>query len=189
MGCRSFHRRSVSLLASSFLGQRMPRSGVNSDRARRFFAARLLFPACVAIIGYASGWECAQAAAVLTEPELDAVNAGLLQIELDLSASADGPNAVTSTQGAIAVADTTVVRISIDPSAPPPAQAHLLGVSQAEIGIAHGTADASGGNNPKCAANVNVEGGDSVQTTQTSTITVMAATCACSAFVVDLLTR
>ena len=159
----------------------MPRSGVHRDR---FPGARLLFPVCLAIFGYAVDWGGARAAAILTEPELDAVNAGLLQIDLNLSASADGPSAVTSTQGSVAVGNTTIAHIVIDPSAPAPAQAHLLGLSQAEVGIAHGTADATG-SNATCAATVNVEGGDSVQTLQTSNITELSATCACTTFVVQ----
>ena len=164
----------------------MSLSGVCCDR---YSATRLLFLVCIAIFGYAATWDVARAAAILTEPQLDAVNAGLLQIDLNLSASADGPNAVTSTQGQVAVGATTIARVAIDPSAPAPAQARLLGLSQAEVGIAHGTADATGGSNADCAANVSVEGGDSVQTLQTSTITELAATCACTAFVVEALAR
>jgi len=164
----------------------MSQSGFYLDR---YLAARLLFPVCVVIFGYAASWNVARGAAILTEPQLDAVNAGLLQIDLNLSASADGPNAVTSTQGQVAVGATTIARVAIDPSAPAPAQARLLGLSQAEVGIAHGTADATGGSNADCAANVSVEGGDSVQTLQTSTITELSATCACTAFVVEALAR
>jgi hypothetical protein len=59
------------------------------------------------------------------------VTAGGVNVDLELSASAEGSTAVTSTQGSIKTTHTTMLQIAVDPSAPAPARARLLGVSAA----------------------------------------------------------
>jgi hypothetical protein len=94
----------------------------------------------------------------LNDSELDSVTAGGVKVDLELSASAEGSTAVTSTQGSITAAHTTVLQIAVDPSAPAPARARLLGVSAADVLFAIGKANAAGTSDVQCSAAANAVG-------------------------------
>jgi hypothetical protein len=117
----------------------------------------------------------------LNDKELDSVTAGGVRIDLELSADAEGPTAVTSTQGSIRTTRTTVLLLAMDPSAPEPARARLLGVSAAELAFAAGKADAAGTIDVQCSA-APTGVGDAMYVAQSRTVTAISATCSCSAF-------
>ena len=125
----------------------------------------------------------------LGDEAMDAVTAGQLHMELELAATADGPTASTATTGSIAIARTTTALVALDPSAPAEARARLLGVAQAEVGLAAGSADASGAQDKNCSAKVGVTGADYIQTTQTQAITGITANCSCAAMAVNVLSH
>ena len=120
---------------------------------------------------------------VLDDKALDLVIAGAARADLDLSAAADGPTAVVSTQGSITAARGTVLRIAIDPEAPGPAQAKLLSQSVADFVLANGKAEASGTDNAQCSASLAVIG-DVTYVTQSRMTTPTSATCLCSGFAI-----
>lgn len=126
---------------------------------------------------------------VLSQPELDAVTSAGLTMDLELSANATGPTAMTSTQGTVTIGRTTALRVAIDPGAPPPAQARLLGAFDAAVGIAVGKANASGANDAQCSANVATSGADYTSIVQSQNFTAMAASCSCAAVAVGFLAR
>ena len=130
----------------------------------------------------------AQAPRVLTDEDLDFTAAGPIRIDLTLSASAGGPAADSSTQGQVTTAKATIARVTMDPSAPPSAQARLLGAATAEIGFGAGKADASGPINPTCSASAAATG-DAAYVTQSRDFTTITATCSCTAFAVGVLSR
>ena len=122
-------------------------------------------------------------AAVLNDAQLDSVTAGSASVDLELSASAEGATAITSTKGLITTGRATVLRIAIDPSAPEAPR--LLGSSAAEFVFGVGTADASGTKKVGCSA-IATPVGDVTLLTQSSSVTGTSATCSCSAFAISL---
>jgi hypothetical protein len=118
--------------------------------------------------------------------ELDHVTAGGVKVDLELSASAEGPAAVTSTQGSITTARATVLKIAVDPSAPAPARARLLGASAAELLFAMGKANAAGSSDVQCSAAANAVG-DAAYMMQSRIATAISAVCSCSAFAVGII--
>jgi hypothetical protein len=163
---------------------------VRNDYLKDMFRA-LLIPACFFIIGCVPSLDRAKvvdASQLLDDRQMDSVTAGAVRIDLELSAAAEGPSAVTSTQGSITSAQSTVLRIAVDPSAPEPARARLLGLSMAELIFATGKADAAGTNNVACSANLAAVG-DAIYIAQSRTATAVSATCSCSGFAVGLVTQ
>ncbi len=117
---------------------------------------------------------------ILTDPELDMATAGAVGIRLDLAASADGSSAVTTTEGTIKTAHTTVLRIELDPSAPPEAAARLIDVSTADFVYGVGKAQAAGTENVQCSATPMAFGTATI-TSESRTQTSVFAGCSCAA--------
>jgi hypothetical protein len=141
-------------------------------------------------LGSVQAYGLAQAAPMeLSDEELDGVTAAGVHMDVELSAVADGPDAITSTQGSVMVGRTTALRVAFDQTAPPEAQAQLLGESAVEVGIATGKAVATGAIDRTCSAVANVAGADYVRITQTQNFTALTATCSCTAVAVGILTR
>jgi hypothetical protein len=132
---------------------------------------------------------------VLTDRQLDSLTAAAATVRLDLSAFAQGPRAMTSTQGSAASGQTTVLPIAADPRAPAEAHWHPTGPPRpAIVFIAAGRASASGESSAQCSANIDLIGdfAYSLQTaSQTSlpptTAAPMSVTCLCSAVAISLL--
>jgi hypothetical protein len=124
----------------------------------------------------------------LSDAQLDSVTAGTASMHIELFAAAEGPAAVTSTQGSIATAQSNVLRIAVDPSAPEPARARLLGVSTADLIFANGKADAAGASAPQCLATPTAVG-DAAYVAQSRTATAISATCACAGFAIGIVLR
>ena len=122
---------------------------------------------------------------ILDDRQLDSVTAGAVSVDLELSASAAGPTAVTSARGSIMTARTTVLRISVDPSAPAPAAAQLLGASAADLAFGAGEAKATGATNAQCSA-IPTATGDFTLLSQSRIATGVTATCSCSAFAIGI---
>jgi hypothetical protein len=110
-------------------------------------------------------------------------------MDLELTANAQGSSAITSTQGSVTIGRTTALRVEIDPSAPEPARARLLGAFDADVGIAVGKADAKGENGAQCSANVATTGADYTSIVQSRDFTAVTASCSCTAVAVGLLAR
>jgi hypothetical protein len=165
---------------------------VGSNYRKDMFRVLLVvFPACFFIISCAQSLDrvkITDARHLLDDRQMDSVTAGAVRIDLELSSTAEGPSAVTSTQGSITAARSTVLRIAVDPSAPEPARARLLGVSMAELVFANGKADAAGTSNVACSANP-IAVGDAAYVAQSRTATAISATCSCSGFAVGLVTQ
>ena len=130
----------------------------------------------------------ADARRLLDDRQMDSITAGAVRIDLELSSAAEGPTAVTSTKGSITTARSTVLRIAVDPSAPDPAGARVLGVSMAELVFAAGKADATGTSNVECSANPTAVG-NAAYIAQSRTVTAISATCSCSGFAIGLVTQ
>jgi hypothetical protein len=124
----------------------------------------------------------------LNDNQLDSVTAGGTSIDIELSAAAEGPTAVASTQGSITTALTSVLRIAMDLSAPEPARARLQGVSTAEVVFANGKAGAVGTSNVQCSA-IPTAVGDAAYVAQARTATAISATCSCSGFAIGIVTQ
>jgi hypothetical protein len=158
-------------------------------RKHHFRILVIIFPACLFIAGCARSFDVAttvDARRFLNDRELDSVTAGGVKVDLELSASAEGPAAVTSTQGSIITARATVLKIAVDPSAPAPARARLLGISTAELLFAMGKANAAGTSDVQCSAVANAAG-DAAYTLQSRIATAISAVCSCSAFAVGII--
>jgi len=173
---------------------RLPLPGISPDRQRRGHALVPLFIHVVPAILLAS---CAQtlgpvqapsALTVLDDKELDTVTAGAASVDLELAASAVGPKAVTSTQGTITSARTTVLRIAIDPSVPSLAAVKVIGASTADLVLGAGAADAAGGTIAQCSA-IPTALGDFAALAQSRATTPSSATCTCSAFAIGLVSH
>ena len=125
----------------------------------------------------------------LDDEALDSVSAGTASVVLNLSASASGPTATSSTQGNIAAANTSVLRVSLDPTTATPSltppRARLLSVAAAELIFAAGKAEASGASNAQCSATA-IPVGDITFLTQAKLVTPISAICSCSAFVISV---
>ena len=126
---------------------------------------------------------------VLGDEAMDSVSAGQVRMDLELAATANGTDAMTSTTGSVAIGHTTAVRVALDPSAPPEARARLLGTTDVEVGIAAGQAQAAGANHADCSANVAIEGGDYTAVKQVQNFTAVTATCSCTALAIGFLTH
>jgi hypothetical protein len=122
----------------------------------------------------------------LNEDQMDGVTAAELRMDLDLSATAQGPAAVTSTTGNVAIARTTGVRIKIDPTAPAEARVTLVGSLDLEIGLATGKAQAVGANGAQCSAAPTITGADYTYQAQYQNFTPTTATCACTVMAVGI---
>jgi hypothetical protein len=90
----------------------------------------------------------------LSDRQLDRVTAAGPTLSLDLSASAQGLNAIASTAGTIQSANTTIMQVDLSPGAP----ARLLSTTQATVIIAAGQATASGTDGAQCSANIQTTG-------------------------------
>lgn len=159
--------------------------------ARRVRAIRAGWASLVILTG-AQTAEAAAAASgplVLGSEQMDGVTAAGIRMDLELSATAQGPSAITSTQGSVTIGHTTAVRVAIDPSAPEQARARLLGTSDLEVGIAAGKADASGANDAKCSAEPTITGADYTFISRSQTFTALTATCSCTALAIGFLSH
>lgn len=134
-------------------------------------------------------WASTGGPIVLKDEAMDSISAAQIRMQLELSANATGPAAMTSTNGSVVTGQTTALRIALDPTAPAEAQAKLLGVSSVDVGIAAGTAQASGADHVDCTANVAIEGGDYTFIQQTQNFTTISATCNCTALAIGFLTH
>lgn len=121
--------------------------------------------------------------------QLDGVTAAQIHMDLELSATAQGPTAMTSTQGSVLIGHTRAARVALDPSAPLQARARLLGESDVEVGIAAGKAEAAGANDATCAADAGVSGADYTFISKSQTFTALTATCSCTALAIGFLTH
>lgn len=126
-----------------------------------------------------------EARILLGDNQMDSVTAGSLRVDLELSSDAQGPTASMSTQGSIRTAQSTVLRIAVDTSAPEAARARLLGVSTGELVFAMGKADAVGTSNAQCSASP-VAVGDAAYVVQSRNVLPTSATCSCSAFAIGI---
>lgn len=149
---------------------------------------------CVVLVawGCAStpGWAAAGAGLLTLDPEqMDGVTAGRLRMDLELSAMAQGPSAMTSTQGSVTIGQTTASRVAIDPSAPMQARARLLGQSAVQVGIAAGKAQASGAKDATCSVTPAITGSDYTILRQSQTFTALTATCSCTALAIGFLSH
>ncbi len=163
-----------------------------SSRSRRYFRALVSSLWICLFLGLAltpGRVDAADGPKVLTAPELDAVTSAGLRMDLELTANATGQTAMTSTQGSVTIGRTTVLRVEIDPSAPAPAQARLIGAFDADFGIAVGKADARGASDAQCSANVATSGADYSTIVQSKDFTAMSATCACTAVAIGILAK
>jgi len=124
---------------------------------------------------------------VLSDQELDSITAAAARIDLDLSAFAQGPTAVTSTAGSVGTGRTTVLRITTDPQAPALAHMRLVGTSTADIVFAAGHAEAAGASDARCTANL-TPNGNFAYLAQSKTVsnTATSAVCSCAAFGISL---
>lgn len=136
-----------------------------------------------------AGAPAAAAPLLLSDEALDSVVAGKLDMDVELSATADGASAMTSTTGSVAVGETTASRIVLDPTAPSEAQAKLLGASDVEVGIATADAQATGASHATCSASVAVSGADYVYTAQSQNFTAISATCSCTLVAVGFISH
>jgi hypothetical protein len=160
-------------------------------RLRRFrllpAALRPVISAALLAIGCLQAATPARALELLTDDQMDEVTAGRVTMDVELSANANGPSVITSTQGSVTVGQTTGLRIAVDDTAPPEARARLLGSANLEVGIAAGKADASGARDATCAADVGVSGADVTYIKQSHDFTAVTATCSCTALAVGIL--
>jgi len=147
------------------------------------FVAGILLASCAQI---AERPKSPSALIVLDDRELDSVAAGTVSVDLELSATATGPTAVTSTQGTILSGRTTVLRIAFDPSAPPAAAVQLVGASNADVVMGAGTADAAGSSNVQCSAIPTVVG-DFTALAASHIAAPTSATCSCTALAIGFL--
>jgi hypothetical protein len=122
----------------------------------------------------------------LSESQLDHITAGAT-LDLNLTASAQGPVVIASTAGEILSGETTVLQLDLSPGAP----AHLIGSNPSTVIIAIGAALARGADGAQCSANVEATGFFSTLnvTSQTSGLPPSGALpagvlCACSAFAI-----
>jgi hypothetical protein len=123
---------------------------------------------------------------LLDDEQLDEVTAAGIRIDLDLAASAEGPEAVTSTEGAVSVGRTTASLVAIDAAAPQEARVRLIGEVQADVGIAAGKATANGASDATCSAAPTVTGAAYNQVVQSQSFTAGSAICSCGAVAVNL---
>ena len=161
------------------------------SRKSYFWPLFILLPACFLISNCAQSLHPAKVADLhrfLNDRELDSVTAGGVGIDLELSAGAEGTTAVTSTQGSITTARSSVLRIAVDPSAPEPARARLLGVAAVELVFANGKANAAGTSNAQCSA-ASAAFGDAIYVAQSKTVTGTTATCSCSGFGIGIVAK
>jgi len=119
---------------------------------------------------------------ILTDDQLDTVSASGENVTLELSASADGPAAVSTTRGQVASGRSTVLKVSYDPNAFPAARARLVDTVAADVILANGEADASGASNAQCSAKIMTTGSFAYfDQAQMQTVTPSSAVCACAA--------
>lgn len=123
----------------------------------------------------------------LRDVALDAVTAGAVTMNLELSANADGPSAMTSTTGSVNIGRATALRVAPADAAGTPAR--LLATMDVDVGVAIGKAQASGANDATCAANTAISGADYSYIAQSQNFTALAATCACTAMAVGFVTH
>jgi hypothetical protein len=160
-------------------------------RKHLFYVLFVLLPACLLTASPARSLEATKvlhSAKVLNDRQLDSVTAGAVSINLDLSASAEGPTAVTSTQGSIRNARTTVLLLGMNLAAPKSAQAQLIGMPTADLVFAIGKAGASGASDAGCSAVLSGVG-NALYVAQSRTSTPISATCYCSAFAIGIVSR
>ena len=125
---------------------------------------------------------------VLTDEVLDTVTAGATTVFLTLAAYASGTSAVSSTEGLIRTARTTVLSIDFDNNLLPASPPRLVEETQADIVIATGQAEAIGDADAQCVATINNSNTLAfVVQTEARTITATSALCSCSLFGINLL--
>jgi hypothetical protein len=121
---------------------------------------------------------------ILDNSQLDFVTAGSGSVTLDLSASAQGVGATSSTAGSVQTARSTLLRVALD--GPDVARARLLGVDPVDYVFAVGQASANGESNAQCTASL-VTAIDLIFIVRLSVaaVTATSATCSCAAFAIS----
>ena len=122
---------------------------------------------------------------LLDDKELDFVTAQGGSVTLDLSASAQGAGATSSTEGSVITAGSTILRVALDRQAPEAARARLLGVEPVNLIFAAGHAAATGDSNAQCSASL-VTAVDLyfIMQSTVAAVTATSATCSCAAFAI-----
>jgi hypothetical protein len=119
---------------------------------------------------------------VLDDSQLDSVSAAGGSVSLDLSASAQGVGAISSTAGSIQTARSTILRIAFEGGV---AGARLLRVDPVDYILAAGQASAIGSSNAQCSATLaTVIDLVFIIRLAAATVTSTSATCACAAFAI-----
>jgi hypothetical protein len=118
----------------------------------------------------------------LDDGQLDVVTAGAGSVTLDLSASAQGVGAISSTVGSVQTARSTILRIAFEGGV---AGARLLRVDPVDYILAAGRASAMGTSNAQCTANL-MMAIDLIFAIRLNfaAATTTSATCACAAFAI-----
>jgi hypothetical protein len=166
----------------------VPQMGEQSALARE--AARLGAAALLAVCALAAlPGQAHSSPLFLDAAQMDGVTAAKIQMDIELSATAQGPTVMTSTQGTVSIGQTTGVRVAYDPSAPPEARVRLIDQETLQVGIAVGKAQATGANSANCNATPTISGADYTKIAQTQTFTAISATCSCTALAVGFLTH
>lgn len=125
---------------------------------------------------------------VLTEAQMDKITAGTIRMQIDVAGSAEGPAASTSVDSQSRIVEAKVLRVAMNPGAPPQASARLLGETPAEIAIGFGHAFASGESSAGCSARAEAIGNiDFSHYTNTTIMTPKSVTCLCSLFAVSFI--
>ena len=180
------------MLAEHFCASRTqkghPTNGVRQRRLFGIVAAALLCLSCAAV-GRAETE--GHGPVRLDSRQLDQVTAGGTEVGLDLSATAAGPTALTSTQGVARQAQGNLLYVNDFPDSPRPRAPQVVKTLQADLFFAAGTATASGAQ-ADCSASTSVTGPyvflrqNALQTTAINQSTgITTNTCLCAAFAIN----
>jgi hypothetical protein len=107
---------------------------------------------------YASKRPQATTPIILASWQLDRITALGTSVEVEAAAEAQGPTAITSTEGSIRVGQASILRIVYDPRRPAPARAKLLGIASVQLYFAQGRASATGATDPHVSVNIRLSG-------------------------------
>ena len=175
------------IAASPF--DRLPPATIMSRRARCVSATLVFAWKCLAAAG-----SCFLVAActgpvlpppiplsrtTLTNQQLDRVTAAASGLMLELSAFAQGVTATTSATGSIRATPAAFPLIEIDPRAPEPARAHLVGHVSGNLLFATGQTSATGDSAAQCSAGV-APLGSPTYFAQSATRTTSSTTAICN---------
>ena len=124
---------------------------------------------------------------LLTNKQLDDATAGSGELNLDLAAFAAGSTVTTSVQGSIRTGQTNILLVEITPATSSASRAKLIGVAEADLIFASGSASATGDIAANCSAQARLDGQVAFFAhTSSMTLTPNSVNCACSAFAVNV---